>query len=224
MPIPAETIAGRLGARLADEIITGVLAPGTKLDERELAERFSVSRTPIREALRELKARGLVELTPRRSIIVATIGIERLEELLDAECELEALCARRAAESMTTMERKELEHLHERSLRFVEAGDDNGYLAINREFHLLVGTGTHNAVLASMARDLRDRLAPFRAAQSDVENRLARSHEEHGAIIAAIVGGDAERAFLAMREHNARLSTHVVRLIRERSAEAAVAS
>lgn len=208
------TIAARIYKALAEQIIAGTLGPGEKIEERVLAQQFQVSRTPIREALRELKARGLVQIMPRRGAVVAQIGVERLAQLLEADCELEALCARRAAESMTAMEKKELELLHEQSAQFVAADDENGYLSVNRQFHELICTGTHNDVLASMAQELRDRLAPFRQAQSRVAGRLELSHEEHSTIVAAIVAGNAEAAYLAMRNHNARLSTHVIRLLR----------
>jgi DNA-binding GntR family transcriptional regulator len=211
-----QTMGRRLYEALAEQIITGALVPVQRLDERDLAERFEVSRTPVREALRGLQERGLVEIMPRRGIVVASISLERLQELLEAQCELEALCARRATESMTTMERKELELLHEQAARQAAAGDHVGYLETNGQFHSAIARGTHNAVLVSMLEELRERLAPFRRTQSDVERRLAVSHAEHDAIARAIARADPEAAFIAMRDHNARLSTNVLRIIRSR--------
>ncbi|GAB3627109.1 GntR family transcriptional regulator [Pandoraea terrae] len=210
------TIAARIYKSLADQIIDGTLQPGEKLDERVVAERFEVSRTPIREALRELGARGLVEVVPRRGVVVAKIGAERLSVLLEADCELEALCARRAAECMTAMEKKELEFLHEQSANLVAADDIDGYLEVNRQFHSLICAGAHNDVIATMVADLRERLAPFRQAQSQIEDRFAVSHAEHQAVVAAILASDSEAAYNAMRSHNARLSTTVLRLIKNR--------
>jgi len=215
----SKTIAARIYDTLAERIITGVLEPGQRLEERDLAERFEVSRTPIREALRGLQERGLVEIMPRRGIVVATISPARLETLLEAQCELEALCARRAAEAMTTMERKELELLHQQSAQQALADDHTGYLATNEQFHSLIAHGTHNDVLTAMLAELRERLAPFRQAQADVERRLAISHAEHERVAHAIIAGEPEAAFVAMRDHNARLSTHVLRTIRSRAAE-----
>lgn len=214
------TIAARIYKQLADQIIDGTLAPGEKLDERVVAERFEVSRTPIREALRELGARGLVEVVPRRGVVVARIGSERLSVLLEADCELEALCARRAAQCMTAMEKKELEFLHELSANLVAANDIDGYLAVNRQFHSLICVGAHNDVIATMVDDLRERLAPFRQAQSQIEDRFVTSHGEHQAVVTAILSSNAEAAYDAMRSHNARLSTTVLRLIKRREAEA----
>ena len=210
------TIGVRIYDALAEEIVAGALAPGQRLEERELAARFAVSRTPIREALLRLKERGLVEIRPRRGIVVASISIERLASLLEAQCDLEALCARRAAESMSALERKELELLHEHSASAVRAGDHAGYLQANALVHALIARGTHNDVLVSMLTDLRERLAPFRQAQSGVEDRLERSHREHDSIVRAILDGNAESAFHAMRDHDVRLSTHVLQTMRSR--------
>lgn len=208
------TIAASIYRALAEEIIGGALAPGQKLDEKVLAERFGASRTPIREALRELGARGLVELVPRRGGVVARIGLDELADMLDAECELEALCARLAAQRMSAMEKKRLEHLHQESAEHVARGDELGYLGLNQQFHDLISAGTHNRTVARAVRGLRDRLAPFRQAQTGVERRLAVSHEEHGAIVRAILDADPDAAYEAMRNHNARLGSFVLERIR----------
>jgi len=208
------TIAASIYRALAEEIIGGALVPGQKLDEKVLAGRFGASRTPIREALRELGARGLVELVPRRGGVVARIGLDELADMLDAECELEALCARLAAQRMSAMEKKRLEHLHQESAEQVARGDEHGYLGLNQQFHDLVLAGTHNRTVARAVRSLRDRLAPFRQAQTGVERRLAVSHEEHGAIVRAILDADPDAAYEAMRNHNARLGSFVLERIR----------
>jgi DNA-binding GntR family transcriptional regulator len=208
------TIASHIYLTLADEIIGGVHAPGRQLEEKALAERFAASRTPVREALRELAARGLIELVPRKGGVVAPLGLGELAELLDAECELEALCARLAAQRMTTVEKKQLERLHAESEAHVASGDVHAYLAANHRFHDAVAAGTHNRTIVAMARALRDRLMPFRRAQTDVEDRLAISHDEHTAVVRAILAADVEAADATMRDHNARLGSHVLERMR----------
>lgn len=214
-PAPV-TVVERICSALTEAIVTGSLAPAAKLDEVKLAERFAVSRTPVREALRQLSARGLVTLTPRKGGTVASTGAAELAAMLDTECELEALCARLAAHRMTALEKKQLEALHRRSRDRVTADDHLGYLACNRDFHDLVCGGTHNEHLAALVRGIRDRLGPFRSAQSGVERRLATSFDEHGAVVEAILAADAEGAFEAMRAHNARLSSRVLELLARR--------
>src|SRR5262245_45779292 len=129
------TITDRIQKSLAEQIISGALAPGQKHEEKALASRFGVSRTPGREAMRELSARGLVELVARRGVVVATIGIERLADMLTAECELEALCARLAAQQMTALERGQLKEIHERGRELAKRQDETDYLALNHKFH-----------------------------------------------------------------------------------------
>jgi DNA-binding GntR family transcriptional regulator len=119
------------------------------------------------------------------------------------------------------MEKKELEFLHEQGAKFAEANDTEGYLAMNDQFHRLLCAGAHNEVLASLVEDLRARLAPFRQAQPEIEVRFSVSHGEHTAVVDAILKGDPEAAYTAMRSHNARLSTTVIRLLRSQQQEQA---
>ena len=117
------TIAAKIQTLISEQIISGQFKPGTRLDERELAQQFNVSRTPVREALRQLAARGLTQLLPMRGVVVMEISVKDLTEILHANCELEAMCARLAAESMTTMEKTELKYIHDRTNEFVAEGN-----------------------------------------------------------------------------------------------------
>ena len=107
------TLAEELHLQLADEIVRGVLVPGSALDEMELARRFRVSRTPVREAIRQLSANGLIEARAHRGAVVARPSETRLAEMFETMAELEALCAKLAAERMTGAERRALEAAHE---------------------------------------------------------------------------------------------------------------
>jgi DNA-binding GntR family transcriptional regulator len=214
------TIAARIQRSLTSQILNGELPPGHKLDEKALAAKFGVSRTPIREALRELGARGLIDLVPHRGGIVAQIGLDELSDMLDAECELEGLCARLASQRMTSLEKGALQECHHQAKDLIGDRDEMRYLEINQTFHDLICDGAHNATLAGMTRDLRARLAPFRQTQSDAEGRrLARSHEEHEQIVQAILRGDPIAAYDAMCRHNARLSSGVLNLLRKGNAK-----
>ena len=213
-----ETISLRIYRTLTEEIISGALPPGAALEEIALAERFKVSRTPIRQALRELAARGMIELKPRKGGIVTSIGVDDLADMLEAMCELEALCCRICAERMSAVQKKQLELVHLQSQECVANGDDAGYLLLNKKFHNLICAGAHNRSLSETIDNLRDRLALFRAAQTGVDKRLTVSHEEHEAIIAAILASDPEKAYLAMRNHTTRLSIHVLETIKEHQA------
>ena len=209
------TIAAKLQSQISELIISGQLQPGTRLDERLLAERFNVSRTPVREALRQLAARGLTQLLPMRGVVVMEISVKKLAEILHANCELEAMCARLAAESMTTMEKTELRYVHERSNEYVAQGDLDNYLEANRELHRLILEGAHNPVISQMVGEIRDRLSPYRQYHPAESDRLVTSHDAHKEIVDAIAEGHGEKAYLAMRAHNAHLGNAALRALRQ---------
>lgn len=212
------TIARRVYQKLADQIIAGELTPGQKLEEIALAEQFGVSRTPVREALRELTAKGLAESMPRKGVTVARIGIEQLTDMLEAECEIEALCARLASQKLNALEKQQLQIIHDRGAMTVNTEDLSCYLALAEQLHTFIASGSRNLTLISTVRALRDRLAPFRRAQpGNIKPRLSRAVEEHRLIVNAIINGDPEAAYAAMRTHNARLSTGVLFRLHEQA-------
>jgi DNA-binding GntR family transcriptional regulator len=197
----SETAADTLAEAIAEFVFSGEFAPGARLDEQQLAQRFSVSRTPVREALRQLATSGLIEIRPRRGAFVTEVSPYQLEELFVAMGELEATCARLAAQSMVPTERRRLQALHERMGELARAGDAAEFAEANHAFHTMIYAGAHNVVIAEMTGGLRRRLAPFRRVQFNLEGRPPRSHAEHDAVVQAIVSGNAERAHAAMLQH-----------------------
>lgn len=197
MPTRTET----LSSSIADAILRGEFKPGARLDEQMLADQFGVSRTPVREALRQLAATGLVESRPRRGTVVASVTAGQLDTLFGAMAELEATCARLSALSMSQVERRRLQALHEAMAEAVAAEDDEAYAAGNQRFHSLIYDGCRNPVIIEMAVGLRRRLEPFRRAQFRSPGRLPRSHQEHGQVVDAILAADAAAAHAAMLHH-----------------------
>lgn len=199
--IDHRTHTDRLADQIADAILEGTLAPGARLDEASLAERFGVSRTPVREALRQLTTSGLIIIRPRRGAVVATATGEQLRALFVAMGEIEATCARLCALSMTPLERRALGALSERMGALARRSDHGAYLDANQLFHTAIYRGSHNPVLEEFATSLRRRLAPFRRAQFRAPGRLKKSHDEHAIVVAAILKGDATAAHAAMIHH-----------------------
>jgi DNA-binding GntR family transcriptional regulator len=195
------TLADELRLQLADEILRGLISPGAALDETELARRFGVSRTPVREAIRQLDASGLVEVRPHRGAVVARPSEERLIGMFEAMAELEALCAGLAAERMTAAERGALEAVHEELRALMHGGDPQHYHEVNEAFHATIYAGAHNSYLAEMTHATRKRVQPFRRAQFRNLGRLAKSHLEHDRVVVAILRGDRVGAAAAMRLH-----------------------
>jgi DNA-binding GntR family transcriptional regulator len=195
------TTVEQMTRSIADMIVTGKAPPGTKLDEGSLAARFEVSRTPVREALRELGAMGLVEREPNRSAVVTNVTGVYLHSMFEAMAELEAICARLCAERMTAEERHILETEHHQSKQMVSAEADEDYATYNIEFHNRLYRGAHNDHIADMVMQTRARLAPFRRAQFRLPGRLAKSYEEHATIVAAILEGDSGKAGQSAYHH-----------------------
>jgi DNA-binding GntR family transcriptional regulator len=195
------TRAEELRLQLADEIVRGTLRPGAPLDETDIARRFNVSRTPVREALRQLVASGLVEARAHRGAVVARPSIERLTGMFEAMAELEALCAGLAAERMTPVERHRLEAVHEELRLLSYAGNPDRFHEVNERFHNTIYAGSQNAYIAEMTLATRVRVQPFRRAQFRNLGRLAKSQVEHDRVVVAILRGDKAGAAAAMRDH-----------------------
>jgi DNA-binding GntR family transcriptional regulator len=195
------TRSERLAAAIADAILGGQLEPGARLDEASLAMQHGVSRTPVREALRQLAMSGLIEMRPRKGAIVAKVSPGQLEDMFVAMAEMEATSARLAAMSMTPIERRRLQARHDAMVAMVRANDVPAYTAANDGFHSAIYAGAHNPPLAEFTAALRRRLAPFRRAQFQTEGRLPRSNQEHESVLRAILAGDATGAHAAMLHH-----------------------
>jgi DNA-binding GntR family transcriptional regulator len=196
-----ETRAEQIRQMLAAEIVRGRLPPGLPLDETEIARKFGVSRTPVREAIRQLEATGLAEARPRRGAVVAAVTKERLDEMFFLMLELEALCAREAARNMTDRERTALQKLLAAGASLAARGKIEAYAKHNLEFHDALYAGGHNSYLKETTLAVRKRLAPFRRAQFFADQRPEHSHEEHARVATAIVRGDGDAAARAMRAH-----------------------
>src|SRR6202012_5125415 len=153
------TQAERLADQIAAAVLSGDFKPGFRLDEHMLADRFGVSRTPVREALRQLAATGLIEIKPRRGATVASATSAQLDTLFGAMAEVEATCSRLAAMSMTPIERRRLQNLHESMSEFVTVNDSDGFASANLTFHTIIYSGAHNDIIAEFATSLISRLA-----------------------------------------------------------------
>jgi DNA-binding GntR family transcriptional regulator len=196
-----EPRAAALRDALEEEIVTGALRPGARLEEQALADRFGVSRTPIREALLQLSAAGLIEQKPRRGAVVAAIGPRRLMEMFEVMAELEAAAARLAARRADRADLAAIRAAHDACAEAAEARDGDAYYYRNETFHRLIRAAGGNGFLAEQAEALHRRLRPYRRLQLRARDRIGASFAEHEAILAALEGADAEGAAAAIRAH-----------------------
>lgn len=201
MPAENPTLTEKLASAIADSILDGTLKPGERLDELTLARQHGVSRTPVREALRQLTTSGLIDMRPRKGAVVSKATPEQVENLFVAMAEMEATCARLCALGMTPVERRRLQARQEAMMALAGRGEPDTYADANIAFHSAIYAGAHNAPLAEYAMSLRRRVGPFRRAQFRIEGRLTRSNQEHDAVVRAILAGDAAGAHAAMLHH-----------------------
>lgn len=195
------TRAETIRADLTEQILSGARAPGSALDEHELARVYGVSRTPVREALRRLASSGLVAYQPHRGAVVASPTPRMLDDMFQVMADLEGLCARYAARLMQPDERHRLSEQHAAMARIVSAGDTAGYARANETFHAMIYAGSHNTYLSDLTLQTRQRLQPFRRAQFTSLGRLAASHREHDLVVRAIERADQNGAQAAMHAH-----------------------
>lgn len=191
----------KLKDALEDDIINGRLMPGARLDPEELALKFGVSRTPIREAIQQLAVSGLVTVEPKKGTFVAKVGIEQLIEMFEVMAELESMCGRLAARRISAVELANLASALARCEEAIKQGDSDEYYYENEDFHNCIYRASHNGFLAEETRQLKQRLKPYRRLQLQVRQRMVNSMQEHRKIYGAIESGDADLAEDCLRQH-----------------------
>jgi DNA-binding GntR family transcriptional regulator len=194
-------LAEEVCRRIADDIAMGIFSPGHRLDETLLASKFQVSRTPVREALKQLAITGLVVYRPNRGSVVAEITPAQLDQMFEVMGELEATCARHAAIRMTENERQRLTELHAQSRVAIQNQDAEAYDVINRDLHTVIIHGCHNPVLIDIVLGLRHKISNFRRTQFRNLERMSASYEEHAAIVEALLARDVVTCYRDMRSH-----------------------
>lgn len=204
----AETMASdgtsqlkRIRSALIEAIESGELMPGDAVDEKALALRFGVSRTPVREAMLTLAAQNLVRIVPRSGMHVYAPAAAELVSILEALSEFEAVVARLCALRMDPEQRERLQRLADATRQAAAQGDRHGYETENRHFHDALYEGCGNVVVVEQVQQLRLRLSSFRRRVRDQPGRLQSAAAEHDAVVAAVIGNEAEQASRAMREH-----------------------
>ncbi|MBQ0710256.1 MULTISPECIES: GntR family transcriptional regulator [unclassified Ochrobactrum] len=188
-----------------DQIEEGILtvryAPGERLDEMRLAEEYGVSRTPIREALKQLSENGLIEIRHRRGAIVTNPQPHQILEKFEVMSELEGAAGARAAQRFTTDDKLALLAAHEACANSASTEDTDRYYYDNEQFHKVIYAASHCGFLAEQCLMLHKRLRPYRRLQLRVHNRMRTSIQEHTEIVDAILAGDASAARELLRNH-----------------------
>jgi len=193
--------AAEIRATLQEEVESGKLAPGDILDERALAERFHVSRTPVREALQQLAALDLVRIAPRQGVSVARLSIGKLRAVMEAIGELEAACAKLAARRVDDASRRRLDEALARCQDAAINGGAAEYALANSLFHEAVYAGSRNEYLADQIRVARRLVQRYRPRDFQNAAQINKSLQDHLKIARAIQSGDETLATQVMALH-----------------------
>lgn len=224
-PVKSTRIYEEIVRQIKGMIAEGRLKSGDQLPpERDLAEKFLVSRTSVREALRALESVGLIEIRPGEGTFVREVSVEALVEplalvllaqremigeLFEARRLLEPVIAGLAARRATREEVQEMERILDEQAKEIAAG--NTGLAQDAAFHAAIATAAHNRAITRIVHAVMDLLAQSREEAISTPGRPTRSHEDHRRVLDAIRGGDAAAAEKAMQDHVVAVEALVLR-------------
>ena len=214
------TLADRVFTRLQDDIVRGEIPPGSKVSETELAGRYGVSRGPLREAIRRLESRKLLEREVHVGTRVASLSFEDLIEIYYVREALEGQAARLAAERMTDQEVAGLHQVLAQHEQQQDIREDTAYFQRegDLDFHYRIIQGSHNRTLIRMLiGELYHLVRMYRYQFSTTANRPQKALHEHRRIIEAIESRDAEMAELLMRRHISRARENIEQQAQQRS-------
>lgn len=184
-----------------EAILTLDLHPGAPLVETHLAARLGVSTTPLRDALVRLQQDGLIVSVPYKGTFVAPVTVDDAREILDIRQSLEGDAIAAAAGNLTDADLATARDLLARQRAALAAGDRDGCALLGRRFHLALQAPCRNRRLAAILENLDQQFQRIRLLCGRIPGRLPKSVEEHAAILAALEGGDGERAGSLMRAH-----------------------
>lgn len=195
------TLRERVYDHLRDEILEGILAPGTELAEVALSEQLGVSRGPLREAIGRLAAEGLVTVRPRRGAVVRSLSEEEFLEFYQVREAIEGMAVKLAVPRLTDEDFETLEALNREMDEHGARNEVEAFFEANVAFHGRLLEASGNAKLQEVYRQLLDQIGRYRMRSLTLRGNLRRSVTEHAAILRAAKRGDAERAAQLMADH-----------------------
>ncbi|MDC0121352.1 GntR family transcriptional regulator [Amylibacter sp.] len=193
--------ADKLISDIRKEVSSGILKPGDQLEVTALAERFGVSRTPIREAIRTLVESGVLETRPRKGSFVRVLSAKQLLDLFQVAAELEGMACRLAALSLTKENVEAIERGLAKCTQAADVQNNAEYAMANLDFHTAIHNASGNDWLIEQLRQLQINLNSYRTMPYEIRGRLNKSTDEHKIICDAILSGDGEHACNLMRDH-----------------------
>ncbi len=184
-----------------EAIIQGVLSPGERLMEFQLAEQLGVSRTPVREAIRKLELEGFVIMIPRKGAYVAGISLKDIADVFEVRAAMEALAMVLAAERITEEELEELERILVSKTEVIELDEIEKFIELDKKFHDVLYRASRNQRLMQILINLQDEVHRFRSVSLASPGRMRAALDEHRQLVEALSERDLERAESLAWEH-----------------------
>jgi len=194
-------VSDQIRLRIESAIASGELLPGDAIDDVALADHYKVSRTPVREALLQLQAQGILSSTPRGGSMVAKMNLQQLLSLWELLAELEGIAVRLACERMSNDDTKALVKLHRSSKKLADKEDMDGWQEANLKFHEIIYEGARNPFLRQEVLRIRSRTGVYRRHAFGALGRIKSSFDQHEKIISALEKRDADAASFCMADH-----------------------
>lgn len=200
---------------LRDAIRKGILEPGERLMEVQLADELGISRTPVREAIRKLEQEGYVIMMPRRGTYVADVSVSDVKEIFEIRSALESLATGLAARRIEPDELEKLQSLLNEIEGYIKKNDIEKIVEADIKFHGLLYQVSRNDRLVSIISNLKEQLARFRTLSMSYPGRLQETFEEHSEMVEAIANGDVSGARDAAEHHMERAEETLLKAMRK---------
>jgi len=204
-----QTFREKILETIREAILKGDLKPGEKVAEPELAEQFGISRTPIREAFRQLESEGYLTVVPRKGAVVAALSERDIQEFYEVKSILEGYAAELAAKNLSDKELAKLESINERLKQLANDGDVKSFYKIHNEFHEMFLKAANNTKLYELIKQLGMKFSRMRMASLSVDGRMAISVSEHDKLLDAFRNHDGKTAE-ALVKKTAAIGGHVL--------------
>lgn len=209
------SLRGRVFTQLQNDILNGKYAPGESLIETRLSEELGVSRTPIREAIRQLELEGLVQSIPNKGAVVKGVSAQDIEDIYTIRMMIEGLAARWAAEKITPEEMAELQEAVDLEEFYTFKNDANHLLKSDSRFHDIIFKASKSKPLMHMLSNFHLYIQRARNASLESPVRAKAVLEEHKAILQAIMDKDPERAEQLTTQHIKNARDNLIRMKNE---------
>ncbi len=203
------SLHGRVFVKLENDILNGKYKPGESLKEASIANEMKVSRTPVRESIRQLELEGLVAYIPNKGVVVKGLSLEDIRDIFDIRMKIEGLAAKRAASNITPEQLKELQEVVEFEEFYTRKGDTEQILKLDTKFHEIIFRASGSRLLDRTLTSFHHYIQRARNLSLKDKERAKKALIEHKAIMQAIARKDKEKAEILMSEHILNASENI---------------